>query len=285
EFCVVVPSVHGEDEVAELGDRLREAVADRAMIVGAGLAIPVTISAGAALVEPGEGSAEHAFDVSDRALYAAKRRGRNRLCRYSHLDREDARAEQPECLHIAEALAVAQDLREGMPSEHSREVAELSAAVARRLGLPDDEVLRVHLGGWLHDVGKVAVGDGILCKRGPLTDAEWESMRTHPAVGEELVRHLPELALAAKAVRHHHERFDGAGYPDRLAGEDIPLEARIVATVDAYSAMTSDRPYKKARSHNSAVQELRGCAGTHFDPLVVEALLEEFEARREVRIS
>jgi diguanylate cyclase (GGDEF)-like protein len=274
EFCVTAPGIERESEVAELGDRLRQAVAERAVVIGEGVAIPVTISVGAALLRHGDGSAEQAIDCADRALYAAKRRGRNRICRFSQLDHGDLRAEQPECLHLAEALAVASDLREGVPASHSRKVAEWSTAAAERLGLPHDEILQVRLGGWLHDVGKIGVPDAILTKPGRLTEEEWAIIRTHPAVGDELLRNFPELSLACAAVRHHHERYDGAGYPDGLAGNEIPLEARIVAAVDAYSAMTSDRPYQKACAQDEAFAELRRCAGTHFDPGVVEALID-----------
>jgi diguanylate cyclase (GGDEF)-like protein len=274
EFCVIAPSIETESAVAELGDRLRLAVAERAIVVGEGVAIPVTISVGAALLYQSSGSAEQAMDCADRALYAAKRRGRNRLCRFSQLDRGDLRAEQPECLHLAEALAVASDLREGVPASHSRNVADWSASVAERLGLGHDEILEVRLAGWLHDVGKIGISDAILTKPGKLTDDEWQMMRTHPVVGDELLRNFPELSLACAGVRHHHERYAGGGYPDGIAGEQIPLAARIVAAVDAYSAMTSDRPYQDARSQDEALDELRRCAGTHFDPSVVDALIE-----------
>jgi diguanylate cyclase (GGDEF)-like protein/putative nucleotidyltransferase with HDIG domain len=273
EFCVITPEIDDEADLEELADRLLTSIAERAIVIKPGVAIPVTASAGVALLHSEDGSAEHAFDCADRALYAAKRRGRNRLCRFSQLDHHDLRAEQPECLHLAQALAVAGDLREGLTAEHSHTVAELSAAVARRLGLDADEVLRAELGGWLHDVGKIAVPDGILTKPGKLTDDEWQTMRTHPVVGDQLVRTFPELALAAKAVRNHHERWDGDGYPDRLAGGEIPLEARIVCAVDAYSAMISERPYQAARAETDAIAELERCAGTQFDPAVIAALV------------
>jgi diguanylate cyclase (GGDEF)-like protein/putative nucleotidyltransferase with HDIG domain len=275
EFCVIAPGLETEEAVEELGERLRRAVAERAIAVTPRVALPVTISVGAALVRDGDGSAEHAVDCADRALYAAKRRGRNRICAFADLDQGDLRAEQPECLHLAEALAVAGDLREGGTGAHSREVAEWSAAVAEHLGLTADEILRVRLGGWLHDVGKIAVPDGILTKPGKLTDEEWDTIRSHPTVGDELLRNLPELSLACDAVRHHHERYDGTGYPDQLAGEEIPLDARIVGAIDAYCAMTTARPYQQPRTPNQAIAELRRCAGTQFDPAVVDALIAE----------
>jgi diguanylate cyclase (GGDEF)-like protein len=275
EFCVVAPGLDSEDAVAALGERLRTAVADRPVRLANGVTIPVTISVGAAMVASGSGSAEHAIDFADRALYAAKRHGRNRLRRFSELDTTDLRAAQPECVHIAEALAITSDLREGNLSARSGQVAELSAGIARRLGLSGDEVLRVRLGGWLRDIGKIAVPDTILTKPGELTDEEWQVVRTHPVVGADLIGHFPELAPACSAVRHHHEYYDGTGYPDRLSGDQIPLDARIVAAADAYSAMTADRPYHPPRHTHDAILELQRCAGTHFDPVVVTALIQE----------
>ena len=275
EFLVVAPGLTTEAAIADLGDRLRQAVAERPICAPRGAELPVTVSVGAVFVRRDEGSAEYALDRADRALYAAKRRGRNRLCRFSQLDTIDLRAEQPECLHVAEALALTSDLRRGAPAPRSRAVAELAAAIARRLDLSEDQTLRATLGGWLCDVGKVAIPDAILSKPGPLTDAEWGVVRTHSAVGEELLHKFPELAPAAPAVRHHHEHYDGTGYPDRLAGEEIPLEARVVAVADAYSAMITDRPSAAKRSQAGALDELLRCAGTRFDPRVIAALAAE----------
>ena len=278
EFCVVAPGLESEAAVAALGERLRLSIAERPVTLPDGRVVPVTISGGAALVARDDGSAEHALEFADRALYAAKRQGRNRMRTFSQLGTADLRAEQPESLHIAEALALNSDLREGNLGAHSRQVADLSAAIARRLGLGDEDVLRVQLGGWLRDVGKIVVPDIILTKPGPLTDAEWRTMRTHPATGADLLRHIPELAPACSAVRHHHERFDGTGYPDRLAGDQIPLDARIVAAADAYSAMTAERPYHAPRTTADALDELRRSVGGHLDPVVVAALIEELQA-------
>jgi putative nucleotidyltransferase with HDIG domain len=158
--------------------------------------------------------------------------------------------------------------------EHSRQVAELAAAVAEQLGLPDPEVEAVRVAGLVHDVGKIALDERVLAKPGPLAPEEWHAVKRHPEVGERLVRETLGLGDdAAAAVRHHHERFDGAGYPDGLAGEEIPLAARIVAVVDAFDAMTSDRPYRRALSLRQAHAELTRCAGSHFCPDVVAAFL------------
>ena len=147
-----------------------------------------------------------------------------------------------------------------------------AARVAEHLALGATAVLRCRLGGWLHDLGKVAIPDRVLSKAGPLTDDEWAVMRTHAALGGEIVGRIPGLADAAPAVRHHHERFDGGGYPDGLAGDEIPIEARIVGAVDTWSAMTEDRVYRSGLARVEALIELDRCAGTQLDPVVVAAL-------------
>jgi HD-GYP domain-containing protein (c-di-GMP phosphodiesterase class II) len=140
--------------------------------------------------------------------------------------------------------------------------------------LSEEAVLRVRLAGWLRNVGKVAIPESVLRKSGPLNDEEWEVVRTHPVVGEELLRHLPELSRAGPAVRSRHERYDGMGYPDRLAGEDIPLEARIVAATDAFVAMTTERSHSGRRTTAEAIAELRHGSGTQFDPRIVDLLVQ-----------
>ena len=169
-------------------------------------------------------------------------------------------------LHI---LTSALDERDGVTEGHSRRVADLSLIVARELGIDGDDLLDVERAGILHDIGKLAVPDAILSKPGPLTSDEWVEMRRHPDVGHHLLRDVPFLGRAAEIVRAHHERFDGAGYPRNLKGDRIPLGARIFAVVDAYDAMTSDRPYRPARSHQEALEEIRNQVGSQFDPVVV----------------
>jgi two-component system, cell cycle response regulator len=161
---------------------------------------------------------------------------------------------------------------------HVDEVAGLVERVARRMGLPADEMEELVRAAALHDVGKSAVPDAILHKAGPLDEAEWEVMRRHTEIGERIIAAAPALAPVAKFVRWSHERWDGAGYPDRLAGEAIPLGARIIAVCDAFDAMTAPRPYRPAWSLERAVAELRRCSGTQFDPLAVEAVCAELGA-------
>jgi HD-GYP domain-containing protein (c-di-GMP phosphodiesterase class II) len=161
---------------------------------------------------------------------------------------------------------------------HSRDVVDLVVSVADRLGLDARDRTRAEFAALLHDVGKVKIPAEIINKAGPLDDAEWEIMKTHTVVGQELLERIGGLlGEVGLIVRSCHERWDGTGYPDRLSGDAIPLAARIVCACDAWSAMTTDRSYRKAMSLVAAATELRACAGTHFDPSVVDALIDVLE--------
>jgi diguanylate cyclase (GGDEF)-like protein/putative nucleotidyltransferase with HDIG domain len=170
-------------------------------------------------------------------------------------------------------LAGALNARDPYTGEHSEFVVELAAKVARGLALDEREVQRVRAAAQLHDIGKVAIPDEILNKKGPLEDREWKVMRQHPVVGERILRAIPGLGAVARIVRHEHERWDGKGYPDGLRGNESPVGSRIILACDAYHAMTSDRPYRRAMSHAEALRELAGGAGTQFDPQVTEVLI------------
>jgi putative nucleotidyltransferase with HDIG domain len=161
---------------------------------------------------------------------------------------------------------------------HGSDVADLAERVALRMGYDRKGARDVHYAAMLHDVGKIAVPSEILCKQGPLTEEEWVTMRSHTVVGAELVERIDAFAHLAPAVRSSHERIDGRGYPDGLAGEQIPLAARIVAACDTYDAIVTDRPYRAARIPAQAREELRRVAGSQLDERVVAALLEELDA-------
>ena len=141
---------------------------------------------------------------------------------------------------------------------------------------------RIKTGALLHDVGKIGVPDAVLTKEGALTASEWDSMRRHPVLGKTIIEHAPELADVIPLVLHHQERFDGSGYPAQLSGDAIPIGARIIAAADAYYAIRSDRPYRSGRTHAEALEELRRCAETQFDPHVVASLISVLEADTDV---
>jgi two-component system, cell cycle response regulator len=158
--------------------------------------------------------------------------------------------------------------------EDLNRVAHFATATAEGMGLSTHEVERVEIAARLHDVGKLAVPDFILTKEGPLDSEEWAIMRTHAEIGQRILAASPSLAHAAKLVRSHHERYDGFGYPDRLAGKDIPLGASIIAVCAAFVAMMKHRPFSDAITVSEAIAEVRRCAGSQFDPRVVEVFCE-----------
>jgi len=178
------------------------------------------------------------------------------------------------------ALLTAVQARDSYTAVHSRQVVMLARAVARRLGLDDGHVREVESAALLHDLGKIAVPDAILGKRGPLTEHEQLLMRQHPVVGAQMVSSIPDLEHLGPAIRAEHERWDGTGYPDGLAGEAIPLGSRIAFVCDAYQAMTSNRPYRRALSHDMAIAEIESGSGRQFCPAAAAALLEALRAER-----
>jgi diguanylate cyclase (GGDEF)-like protein len=271
EFAVLLRDVSSEAELAERAERLRYAVSETP-IEHEGIRILLTTSVGA-VVAPEGASLDALVERADACLYTAKYQGRNRVSLEPEAGGRAVSIREPEVIGMARALAFASSQREGIPEEHAEQVARLAMLTAERLQLPVGIALLCRIGGWLHDVGKIAIPERILTKPSALEAAEWAVMRTHPVVGDKIVRRVAGLHDAAPAVRHHHERFGGGGYPDGLAGEAIPIEARIVCAADAYSAMTTNRPYSAARSPQEAAAELRRSAGAHFDPKVVEALL------------
>lgn len=171
------------------------------------------------------------------------------------------------------ALSEALDQRDVETESHSRRVAAYALRLAREAGVPESEHLRLYRGAILHDIGKIGVPDHILRKPGPLDAAEERAMRQHPLIGHRILGGIPFLADTLPVVLHHHERWDGSGYPDGERGPEIARAARIFAIVDAYDAMTSDRPYRRALGHAVAVAALQGGAGTQFDPALVAAFL------------
>ena len=282
EFALVLPEAAKHDALL-VAERLRRAV--KAAFVDT--TAPLTVSVGVTSFPDDGESANDLLLAGDQALYAAKKLGRDRTVLYNAevvadvVHGEPGSATQsPGQLSAVLVLAETIDVRDSGTGHHSQSVGRYARAIAAELGLPLPAVERVALAGVLHDVGKVGIGDAILHKPEPLDEEEWVLMRKHPELGARLLAgaDLPDIA---EWVFAHHERMDGSGYPLGLRGEQIPLEARILAVADAYEAMTGVRPYSGAATHEEAAAELRRCSDTQFDPRVVEALLAALPQTRE----
>ena len=266
EFAITLPATRAYGAM-EFAQRLRAATQSGehgvSFTVTAGIAEALELRAKDALVRE-----------ADLALIGAKRIHQE-VAIYGPDMEPGSHAGEAEDEHhsrtLASALARAVDAKDSYTRSHCQTVSQLCAAIAAELGFEGDRLARMRLAGLLHDVGKIGVPDAILNKPSRLTDAEYEVMKRHSLLGFDIVQ-AADMPLEAAWVRHHHERFDGGGYPDGLAGEEIPLESRIILVADAFEAMTSDRPYRRAPGAEFALAELRRHAGSQFDPAVVAAL-------------
>lgn len=173
-------------------------------------------------------------------------------------------------LATIQAMVAAIEARDPYTAGHSRRVAEYAVATARLLRMPEEQIERLEYSAWLHDVGKLAIPDHILQKRGPLTTSEWNYIKRHPETGANILRQIKLLGKDVDVILHHHERWDGEGYPSMLKGTEIPVGARLIAIADSYEAMTSARPYRPQLNQEQALTELKRCAGTQFDPGLVD---------------
>ena len=177
-------------------------------------------------------------------------------------------------IETIEALAFAVDEKDPYTHYHSRRVTELCGFISRGMALSDTKLERIRIAGLLHDIGKIGIKDSILLKSGKLTPEEFEEIKTHPLRSAKILEPISDLREVIPGIRHHHEQFDGSGYPDGLKGLEIPLEARIMMVADAYDAMTSNRAYRKSMGHSVAIEQIREGSGSHFDPMVVDLFLK-----------
>jgi diguanylate cyclase (GGDEF)-like protein len=258
EFCIV-SALGSVEDALDVAARAAEALHEH------GEGFMVGASYGAVLLPIETGDVTEALRLADQRMYSQKSSSRMSATRQA-----------------TDVLLQTLGERSAQLGEHVSEVVLLAEGVARRLGLPADQVEEVRQAAALHDIGKLAIPESILLKPGPLTAAEWEFVRQHTVIGERIISAAPSLRSCSLVVRASHERWDGAGYPDGLAGEEIPLAARIVNVCDAFQAMTSTRPYRLRRSAEEATDELERCARTQFDPAVVQAFLVELESVSEV---
>lgn len=174
---------------------------------------------------------------------------------------------------VIRSLVTILEARDPYTRGHSERVAELSANMATQMGLAPDRIEMLKQTAILHDIGKLGIHEAILCKKEKLTERDWELLRTHPALGEDILKPVSLDPEILAAVRGHHERHDGTGYPDRIAGEDIHVFSRILSVADAYDAMTTTRSYRQAMKHDEAIAELKKHSGSQFDPKIIDLLI------------
>ncbi len=281
EFAVLLPGLDARDAVSVARSIVERVSAAQLEQIGA-----VTVSAGVATFPVQGVGRDELIRLADSALYWAKEDGKNRARTY-----EPALVELKQLQQLAEgtdraaryraaaSLAKAVDARDAYTGSHSERVSELAARIARRLGLDDGQIELTRLAASLHDLGKLAIPEEILRKPSALNESERLVLQRHPQIGHRMLESLG-VEPVAEWVLHHHERWDGDGYPNRLRGEEIPLGARIIFVADAYDAMTSERVYRDPLSPRAALEELERCSGSQFDPSIVDAFAEELGVRR-----
>ncbi|MDO8670560.1 MAG: diguanylate cyclase, partial [Dehalococcoidia bacterium] len=280
EFAAILP---GADTATaqQTAERLRRAIAGNQFLDNPDFYSPITMSLGVASFPEDCDSREDLVWKADHAMIYAKVLGRNQVRTANEMDEvsftshhePDRGLVQESYTHMAHSLAAAVDARDSTTLRHSENVARYATAIGRQMGLDGWQLGSLAVAGQLHDVGKIGIPNSILGKDGPLDEDEWKTMCAHPTIGEAILRRAMSLEDVLPLVAFHHERFDGSGYPSKLAGDQIPLGARILAAADAFDAMNSERPYRPSMTHEEAIRELRDKAGTQFDPEVVDAFI------------
>jgi len=271
EFAVILPEAR-LDNAYKVAERIRKTIAAKT----SSKAPPITASLGIANWPIDGVMREEIISFADAALYRAKQIGRNRTCLSSDVVKPEAPFVSVElearsrALSIIYALAATVDAKDHYTYGHSKKVSDYAVAMGEAVGLPQDRIDVVRAAGLLHDIGKVGIPDSILNKKGTLSDEEWKLIKAHPKLGVEILRHVIDLVNCLPVILHHHERYDGGGYPSGLKGENIPLEARILSVADAFDAITSPRPYREQQSTQQALEELKSCTGTQFDPKLID---------------
>jgi diguanylate cyclase (GGDEF)-like protein len=273
EFLLIAPAESIAEVEPALG-RLRDALADFSLQFDASDRLPVTISAGVCTFPLHGTSVTVLLATTARTLEEAKASGGDAVRIAGATAAEETNAP---AFDVLRGLVQAVDTKDRYTKRHSEDVARYGVFIAECLGLDADLIETIRTAGLLHDVGKIGIPDSILRKPGKLTDAEYDVVKQHVALGEMVVRDLPGTDLVRRGIRHHHERWDGAGYLDRLEGEEIPLIARILAVGDAFSAMTTTRPYRKAMDVREALTRLEDAAGSQLEERLVRAFVAGIE--------
>jgi diguanylate cyclase (GGDEF)-like protein/putative nucleotidyltransferase with HDIG domain len=278
EFAVIVKQASA-DESKLVGERIRSKVENTMDDKG----ITLTCSIGVACWRIDGVSRDSIIKAADKAVYAAKQAGRNRVVMASEIDTLEQPQQETSLIidnntaidNIVFSLASTVDARDHYTYNHSKMVSKYATELATAIGYDREGIRRIRAAALLHDIGKLNLPDNILLKRGPLTNEEWEILKKHPELALNILKYVVGLRDCIDAILHHHEKYNGQGYPTGLKGTDIPLDARILTVADSYDAMRSERVYKsRGMTEDEALAELRKCAGTQFDPDLVDAFVK-----------
>jgi diguanylate cyclase (GGDEF)-like protein/putative nucleotidyltransferase with HDIG domain len=281
EFTIILPQA-SLDDAHTVAERIRKRIESEMDSKGVALTCSMGIASW-----PTEGvMREEILQAADAALYHSKQAGRNRISLASDVTHSRAagmRANlegEPGVLSTIYALAATVDAKDHYTYGHSKKVSRYATEIAEALGYSEERIATIRAAALLHDIGKIGVSDGILLKTNALSADDWESIRAHPKLGVAILKHVGGLSGCLAAIQYHHEHYDGSGYPAGLKGENIPLDARILAVADAYDAMTSLRPYREGKlSTEQAMDEIERCAGAQFDPDIAKAFVAQKEAQ------
>ncbi|MCL5025813.1 MAG: diguanylate cyclase, partial [Chloroflexi bacterium] len=274
EFVAILPET-GTDGAIALAERIQSSLAQQPYAAPDGTVVPVHMSFGIATYPQDARQSHDLIGLADRNLYDSKQRGGDTITAGDCSGREDVA--MVGTFGVLDGLVTAVDHKDHYTRRHSEHVTEYAVEIARKLGLPEESQHTLQVAGLLHDVGKIGVPDRILRKPARLLDEEFSIVKQHALLGEMIIKEVPNLTEVLAAVGSHHERVDGQGYPRGLKGGEIPLLGRILAVADAYSAMTTDRPYRQAMSPEQAKAELRRVADTQLDASIVDIFLSLLE--------
>jgi len=285
EFTILLPDTN-EEKATEISNKIREAV-EKENFYGEenqpkGM---LTISAGVSVFPDKAKDEMQLLKSSDDALYRAKFFNKNKVETYKSilvdLERDIIEAKDIELVTSVKTLISIINAKDRYTYAHSERVVLYSRLMARKLNLSKKDREDLIYGAYMHDIGKINIPKELLMKKMPLTNEEWEMLKQHPENGVEIIKTIDKLSDAIPIILHHHEKYDGKGYPYGLKGEEIPYSARILCLVDSFDAMTSNRPYNKRKTYEEAIEELKRCSGTQFDPEIVNVFIEVVRENRE----
>jgi len=283
EFAIILKDIEA-DEASQVAETIRKSISGK-MYFGED-SLPnsnITISVGIALYPENAMDKDELIKKADDAMYKAKFMSKNRVELYfSVLDDLKASLDESEqnLLNSIKTLITVINAKDKYTYGHSERVVIYATAIAEAMGVDEQQIKMLRYGAYLHDIGKIEISRDVLNKESKLTEDEWQILKNHPVWGADIVKPIQALHESIPVILHHHERFDGRGYPDGLKGYDIPLCARILAVADSFDAMVTDRPYKKHKSFEEAVEELKRCSGYQFDPDIVESFVKVLNNNR-----